>query len=69
MMDDKLNNPWSFFCADLASLVQYCHDLGPIFPSTALALYLCASKKGSSKLDHKRDSDIIGSFWLTFMSY
>ena len=26
------------FCTDLAALGPYCHDLGPIFPSTALAL-------------------------------
>ena len=29
--------PRSFF-TDLAMLGLYCHDLGPIFPSTALAL-------------------------------
>ena len=28
------------FCTDLALLGLYCHDLGPIFPSTALALGL-----------------------------
>ena len=26
------------FCTDLAALGPYCHNLGPIFPSTALAL-------------------------------
>ena len=26
------------FCTDLAALGPYCHDLGPIFPGTALAL-------------------------------
>ena len=26
------------FCTDLAALGPYCHVLGPIFPSTALAL-------------------------------
>ena len=26
------------FHTDLAALSPYCHDLGPIFPSTALAL-------------------------------
>ena len=26
------------FCTDFAALGPYCHDLGPIFPSTALAL-------------------------------
>ena len=28
------------FSMDLAALGPYCHDLGPIFPSTALALWL-----------------------------
>ena len=30
--------PFGRFCTDLAALGPYCDDLGPIFPSTTLAL-------------------------------